>query len=93
MSQTAISVNSNELEALIRRVIREEFVRLLQRPVRSLIEDWNEEGSDDPEGDKLLLHEALDVLRKHKDSPDAWTDWEDFENELDQAEAANELPD
>ncbi|QTA88266.1 hypothetical protein [Desulfonema magnum] len=93
MNQSVVSVNSEELETLIRRVIREEFVRLLQNPIRSLLEDWKQEGPNEPEGDELLLRDALDVLRKHKDNPDAWTDWEAFEEELDQEEAMNELPD
>jgi len=93
MNQTVVSINPNEFEALIRRVVREELIRLLQTPARSLLEDWKQEGPNDPDGDRLLLHEALDVLRKHKDNPDAWTDWEDFEAELEQTEEADELPD
>ncbi len=87
MTQTVVSINSDELETLIRQVVKEELVHLMKTPTISLLGDWEQEGPDDPEGDRLLLHEALDVLRKHGDNPDAWTKWEDFEAELEHAEA------
>ena len=92
MSQTTISLSPNELEVLVRRMVREEFTRLLHAPVRSILEDWRQEGPDDPAEDELLLREALAVLQGYGDQPDAWMDWEDFEAELDRAEAAGELP-
>jgi hypothetical protein len=48
---------------------------------------------DDLAQDDLLVGEALLVLREHGNEPDAWMTWEDFEAELDRAEAAGELPD
>ncbi len=92
MSQTTISLSPNELQVLVRRVVREELTRLLHVPVRSILEDWRQEGPDDPAEDELLLREALAVLQGYGDKPDAWMDWEDFEAELDRAEAAGELP-
>jgi hypothetical protein len=73
-------------------VVREELTRLLRAPVRSILEDWRQEGPDDPAEDELLLREALAVLQGYEDQPDAWMNWEDFEAELDRAEAAGELP-
>ncbi len=93
MNQTTISLDWDELQALVRRMVREELVHLLHAPVRSILEDWRQEGPDDPAEDELLLNEALAVLQKYKDQPDAWIDWEDFEAELDRAEVAGELPD
>ena len=93
MSQTTLSLSPSELETLVRRVVREELARLLQQPVRSLLDDWAQEGPEDPAQDKLILAEALDTIRKYGDKPEAWVSWEDFEAELDKAEAAGELPD
>ncbi len=77
------SMSSQELENLIRRVIREELIRLLHTPVRSILEDPRHEGQgDDPAGDRMLLRDALEILQKYDDKPDAWIKWEDFETEL-----------
>jgi len=92
MSQTTVSLSPNDLEVLVRRVVREELTRLLHVPVRSILEDWRQEGPDDPAEDELLLREALAVLQGYGDRPEAWMNWEDFEAELDRAEAAGELP-
>ena len=91
--RTIPSVTPEELEKLVRRVVREEISRMLQQPVRSILDDWRQEGPNDPEGDALLLREALAVLGEYEDNPDAWMSWDDFEAELDRAEAAGELPD
>jgi hypothetical protein len=93
MTQTSVSLSPNELENLVRRVIREELIQLLRSPVRSILEDRTQDGPDDALQDNLLLGEALAVLREVGDKPEAWMTWEDFEAELDRAEAAGELPD
>ena len=82
---------SEELKALIRHLVREELVALLHSPVATL-EDWQRQGADDPEGDALLLRDALAVLEAEGDDPEAWMSWEEVEAELDRAEAAGELP-
>ena len=56
-------------------------------------DDWRHEGPHDPAGDASALRDALATLREYGDQPDAWMAWEDFEAELDRAEAARELPD
>jgi hypothetical protein len=91
--RTIPSVTPEEWEKLVRRVVREEISRVLEQPVRSILDDWKQEGPHDPEGDALLLREALAVLCKYEDKPDAWMSWDDFEAEFDRAEAAGELPD
>jgi hypothetical protein len=93
MSQTITSMNPNELERLVRRVVREELIRLLQRPVSSILDDWRQEGPEDSAEDELLLQEALAVLQNYGHKPEEWLSWEAFEAELDQAEARGELPD
>jgi hypothetical protein len=55
--------------------------------------EQSQQGPDDLAGDELLLREALAVLQQYGDKPEAWMDWDDFEAELDWAEAAGELPD
>ena len=92
MGHTTVPLSPSELETLIRRAVREELVRLLRTPVRSILEDWRQEGPEDPAEDELLLGEALAVLRKYEEERDAWMDWQGFEAELDRAETAGELP-
>ena len=82
MSQTTITQSPADLEALVRRVVHDEITRLLQTPVRSILEDWKHEGPDDPKGDQALLSEALAVLEQYGNKPEAWTSWEEFEREL-----------
>lgn len=91
--QATITVSLTDLEALIRRVVREELARLLPRPASSIAEDWTQEGPDDPAGDALLLREALAVLDEYGDKPESWMTWEEFKAEVDRAEAGGELPD
>ena len=85
----ATTISLTDLEAMIRRVVREE----LDRRLPSIVDDWSQEGPDDHAGDEELLADALIVLEQYGDKPEAWTKWEDFEAELDSAEAAGELPD
>ena len=42
--------------------------------------------------DEGLLKGALAVLEEYGDKPKSWMRWEEFEAELDRAEAAGELP-
>ncbi len=90
--RTIIPLTPTELESLIRRVVREELGTLLSAMPRSVLEDWAHEGPDDPEGDEALHAEALAVMEQHADEPEAWVSLEDFEGELDEAEARGELP-
>ena len=92
MSQMTVTLSKDELEGLIRRVVREELLYLVRSPGKALPDDNRHEGVDNPEEDALLLREALTVLQKYKDKPEAWMRWEEFEAELDRAEQAGELP-
>ncbi|MCP4663101.1 MAG: hypothetical protein GY856_47530 [bacterium] len=92
MSATTISLSPEDLEALMRRVVREELASLLASGPRSVLDLWRHQGPDDPAGDMEALEAGLDELREYGDQPDAWMSWEDFEAELDRAEAAGELP-
>ena len=82
---------SEELDSLIRRLIRQELVALLHSPVATL-EDWQRQGVEDSDGDALLLRDALAILEAEGEDPDAWMSWDEVEAELDRAEAAGELP-
>ena len=92
MSNESSSIDHQELENLIRRVVREELKELLHKARPEILDDLSHEGPEDPEGDERLLGEALATLQAHQERPEAWMDWEDFEAELDRAEAAGELP-
>ena len=83
-SSTATPLPSSveELEALIRGVIREELAALLER---TRIEIERE--------DEALARDALAILEADRDRPEAWIDWEEAKAELARAEAAGELPD
>ena len=93
---TVIAISPTDLETLIRRVVREvvheELIHVAQPTPISILDDWRHEGPTDPQGDEELLQEALTVLTELKNKPEDWMSWEDFEKELDRAEAAGELP-
>lgn len=91
----AANLTVSELEALIRRVVREELSQLLQT-VPSVVADWSHEGPDDAEDDEVLLQEVLvEIAREKLSSLDASEriSLEAFRVELARAEAAGELPD
>ena len=72
----------NEMESLIRRVVkeavREEFARVMQQLPSSIADDWTHEGPDDPEGDRLLLAEALAESERYRAHPQEHLDWKAF---------------
>ncbi len=81
--------------AFIRRIVKEavheEFVRLMQHLPASIAPDWAHEGPDDPDGDFLLLAEALAARERYRANPQEAMDWEVFKTELRESEAAGEL--
>ncbi len=79
---TPFPSSAEELEALIRRVVREEFGALLQH---SRIEIEQE--------DEALAGAAMAILEADRDRPEAWISWEGAKAEIARAEAAGELPD
>ncbi len=93
MSKATISIDPRELEGLVRRVVREELMRLLRPEGKEYSETERHEGLEDPVEDDRLLREALAELQEYGDQPEAWMSWGEFEAELERAEAAGELPD
>jgi hypothetical protein len=87
-----VEVNSAHLETMVRRVVRSELVRLLRSPRQTVLAEWAEAEEQDVVDDSLLLSEALGVLQKYANKPASWLKWDEFEAELDRAEAAGELP-
>jgi hypothetical protein len=91
--RTTVSLSAVELEALIRRVVREELTRLLHTHQQSILDDWSHEGADALEGDAQLLREALVALEQVRAHPETRMSLDAFEQELQRAEAAGELSD
>ena len=95
--QFGTNLSLTEMEALIRRVVKEavheEFARLLRSIPASIVEDRAHEGPSDPKGDRVLLAEALAVREQYRANREEWIDWDAFKAELKAAEAAGELPD
>jgi hypothetical protein len=87
-----VEVNLADLETMVRRVVRSELVRLLRSPKQNVLAEWAKADERDAVEDSLLLHEALSVLNQYADKPESWLNWDEFEAELDRAEAAGELP-
>lgn len=87
------SLTFAELEALIRRVVRKELVRIVQQQPGSILDDWSQEGPDDPEGDEALLNEVLEQIEREQTTPAIRIAWETAQAELACAEAAGKLPD
>ncbi len=85
-----------EMKDLVRQVVREELAYLLKvsPPAGPAGGDpWNDEGSDDLEGDEELLNEVLEQIEREKTNPAPRIPWEKVKAELARAEAAGELPD
>ena len=95
--QFTTTLSLDEMESLIQRAVKEavheEFARLIQRLPSSIVDDWAHEGPDDPEGDRLVLAEALAESERYRAHPQEHLDWETFKAELREAEAAGELSD
>ena len=91
------TLSLTEMEALIRRVVKEavheEFVRVLRQAPASVAENWAHEGPSDSAADQLLLAEALSERDRYRIASEGWMDWEAFKAELKAAEAAGELSD
>ena len=95
--QVTITISMTELEALIHRAVREavheELSPLLRRSSFSNLDDWEQEGPEDPQGDEKLLTDALVMSQQYRENREGWKRWEDFKVELERSEAAGELPD
>lgn len=87
-ASAALNLSTADLESLIRRVVREEFARILRKPDRAILDYWEHEGAEDPEGDARLLAEALAVVEQYEKNPQGWKTLEEFEAELERPENA-----
>lgn len=73
----------------VRAAVCEEMKRAFGLPLRKLLEEWEHQGPYDPEGDDLLLADALEIIEKYKDDRSGFITLEELEAEL-AAEAAAE---
>lgn len=87
-ASAALTISTADLESLIRRVVREEFTRVLRKPDRTILDYWEHEGAEDPEGDAQLLAEALALVEQYEKNPQGWKTLEEFEAELERPENA-----
>lgn len=89
--QFSTTLSLAEMEAFIRRVVREamheEFARVLPQSIGSIVDDWSQEGPEDSAGDQLLLAEALAERERYRTDSQDWQDWDEFKTELRTAEA------
>ena len=92
MSDT-ITLSREDLEALIRRVVRQELEARLADPGRSILDDLGHEGPEDPAQDDLLRRDALELIEKYRGLPGARKRLGERRREIAVAEAADELPD
>jgi hypothetical protein len=88
-ADTVVTLTIGQLEALIRRVVREELAQYQVQPANPA-DDWRHEGPGDPEGDEILAREALAQLEEIKKDPSRVRSFEEFEGELLVVEACGE---
>ncbi|MGH9766961.1 MAG: hypothetical protein ACREAB_05940, partial [Blastocatellia bacterium] len=88
-TKTVATITVAELEAIIRRVAREEMRQHSDWIVREMIEFWRNEGPPDLEGDELLARDALELIEKYKNDHSGFITLEELEAEL-AAEASAE---
>ncbi len=69
-SQVALPCSSEELEALIRQVVREEFASLMSTALIPVREDGP--GVSVKREDAALLQDGLAILRADGERPEAW---------------------
>ena len=78
---TTISIPLSELEALLRRVVREEVHNELAHLLNPL-DDLTHDGPEDAAADAALLAEALGESERHRQNPEGWQNWQSFKAQL-----------
>ena len=91
-SSLAANLAIAELEALIRRVVREALVRLVQQQPRSIADNWSHECPDDPHSDAALFNDVLEQIEHEQATPAIRIAWEATKAELERDAVAGELP-
>lgn len=66
----------------VRAAVCEEMKRAFGTPLRKLMEEWEHQGPYDPEGDDLLLADALEIIEKYKGDRSGFITLEELEAEL-----------
>ena len=89
-AETVVTLTIGQLEALIRRVVREELAQYQAQPAGPQ-DDWRHEGPDDPQGDEILAREALEQLEAYQRNPYRRTTFEEYKAKLAAEEKASEL--
>jgi uncharacterized protein (DUF433 family) len=80
------TLSPTELEALIRRAVKEavheEFARVLRQPPASAVENRSQDGPSHPAGEQLVLAEALAERDHYRINPETWMAWGAFKKEM-----------
>ena len=80
------TLSLTELEALIRRAVKEavheEFARVLRQAPASAVENWSHDDPSDPAGVQLALAEALAERDRYRTNPETWMAWGAFKKEM-----------
>jgi uncharacterized protein (DUF433 family) len=84
--QFSTTLSLTEMEALIRRAVKEavheEFARVLRQAPASVVENWTHEGPSNPAGDQLLLAEGLTERERYRTNPEVGMEWGAFNKEM-----------
>ena len=78
------------MQEAVRKAVHEELLLIFRDARPSVIEDWEQEGSNDLEADEALLAEALVLRQQYRKNRTRGQDWEKFKAELKVAEDAGE---
>lgn len=81
-----ITIALDELKELlrpfVRDVVREEMGKPAISPIYNILNDWAQEGPDDPEEDERVLREALATLDRYRADRSDWMTLDEFERQL-----------
>lgn len=72
MTTTTVTLDPADLEAMIRRVVREELERMQIQAAIHPIEDWTHEGPEDEAADQRLLVAALEEWEQYGQRRESW---------------------
>lgn len=86
VAPATITIAIDELKELlrpfVRDVVREELGKPTISPIYNILNDWAQEGPDDPAEDERVLREALSMLDRYRADRGDWMTLDEFERQL-----------